>query len=67
MICPVIMAKQHKNRWQQAGNHAVICGEAVGPQSAKTDLRVNIFENAFLAQNSSLGLLNDAQSENIGE
>ena len=47
MICPVIKAKQHKYRWQQAGNHAVICGEAVGPQSAKTDLRVNILKLLF--------------------
>ena len=37
------------------------------PQSAKTDLRVKIFKIAFLAQNSSLGLADDAQSENIDE
>ena len=36
-----------------------------GPQSAKTDLRVKIFRIGFLAQNSSLGLVDNAQSENI--
>ena len=38
-----------------------------GLQSAKTRLRVKIFKIGFLAQNSSLGLVDDAQSENIGE
>ena len=38
-----------------------------GPQSAKTDLRVKIFKIGFFAQNSSLGLVDDTQSENIGE
>ena len=38
-----------------------------GPQSAKTDRRVKISKIGFLAQNSSLGLVDDAQSENIGE
>ena len=38
-----------------------------GPQTAKTDLRVNIFKTGFLAQNSSLGIGADVQSENIGE
>ena len=38
-----------------------------GPQSAKTDLSVKIFKIDFLAQNSSLGLVDDAQSENTGE
>ena len=33
----------------------------------KADLRMNIFKISFLAQNSSLGLVDDAQSENIGE
>ena len=32
----------------------------------KADLKMNIFK-IFLAQNSSLGLVDDAQSENIGE
>ena len=36
-----------------------------GPQSAKTRLMVKIFKVVFLAQNSSLGLVDDAQSENI--
>ena len=30
-------------------------------------LRVNIFKIAFLAQSSSLGLVDDDRSENIGE
>ena len=38
-----------------------------GPQPAKTRLRVRIFKIGFLAQNSSLGLVDDAQPENIGE
>ena len=31
------------------------------------DRRVNIFKIGFSAQNSSFGLLTDAQSESIGE
>ena len=38
-----------------------------GPQSAKTDIRVNIFITGILAQNSSLRLVADAPLENIGE
>ena len=38
-----------------------------GPQSAKTDLRMTIFKIGFLAQSSSLGLVDDAQSKNIDE
>ena len=39
-----------------------------GPQSVKTDLRVKIFKIVFFCgQNSSLDLVDDAQSENIGE
>ena len=33
----------------------------------KMGLRVKIFKIGFLAQKSSLGLVEDAQSENIGE
>ena len=36
-------------------------------QSAKTDLRVKIFKILLLAQNSFLGLVDDAQLESIGE
>ena len=39
----------------------------IGPQTAKTDLWVKIFKIGFLVQNSSLGLVDDTQSENIGE
>ena len=42
-------------------------GIIIGPQSAKTRLRVKNFKTSFFAQNSSLGLVDDAQSENIGE
>ena len=41
--------------------------ELFGPPSAKTNLRVNIFKIGLLAQNSSLGLVDYVQSENIGE
>ena len=34
---------------------------------AEQDLRVNIFKIDFMAQNSSLSLVADAESENIGE
>ena len=37
------------------------------PQSAKNGPKGEIFKIAFLAQNSSFGLADDAQSENIGE
>ena len=33
----------------------------------KTRLRVKIFKIGFLSQNSSLGLVDDAQPENVGE
>ena len=35
--------------------------------SAKTDFRMTISNIVFLARNSSLGFVDDAQSENIGE
>ena len=38
-----------------------------GPRPAKTRLRVKNSKIGSLAQNSSMGLVDDVQSENIGE